>query len=223
VTALPALSPPLPFPFFSRGVWPRTSLALLISAATQILDCPSPPRRRAQGRESSRAVPAPSDAQSPSISLSAASTLAPLSRCATTTHLDLQHALCVLRRSRPRPPPTGSAARQNNDTGHPARLAHARHQTTLSTRERAHTTAVSRLSRSRSLVHPHLHAHRGARLRVCSQPWRSTSRTRTLHPRPRASLDMHDCQLPSSMCAGRDVPSHVALHACHIYLVLPGL
>jgi hypothetical protein len=131
---------------------------------------------------SAKAVPPSTDAQSPSISPSAASTLAPLPTL-RYHHLQAPTArpLCAEAPS----PTTTSAARHNIDIGHPARSAHARHQTTLGTRERAHTTAVCRPSRSRSLVHPHLHAHRGARLRVCSQPWRSTSRTRTLHPRPR--------------------------------------
>jgi hypothetical protein len=139
---------------------------------------------------------------------------APLPRCATIhpfTYLNLHHrTLCprrVLRRPWSPPTKTPRPIRPPTPLNHPG---HAKP---------AHTTAaVDRQPRSRSLVLPHLHAHRGACLRVRLQQWRSTSRTRMSNPKPRNLLDRRNYQMPESIWVGRATSSHVTLRGSDVCL-----
>jgi hypothetical protein len=130
----------------------------------------------------------------------------------SSTYLNLHHrTLCprrVLRRPWSPPPPVlHSKTKTPRPIRPPTPLDNPGHAKPAHT----HTTAVDRHPRSRSLVLPHSHAHRGACLRVRLQQWRSTSRTRTSNPKPRHSLERRNYQMPESMCVGRATSSHVTL------------
>lgn len=159
----------------------------------------------------------PLDRSLPTRSPPAASTLvgtpaAALPPTHPPTHLNLHHPRSLS------PPRAGQhhqccALKQR----HPACLTYATRQPRARGRERIHANRPQ--PRSRSLVHPHLHAHRRACLRVCSQPWRSISRTRMLDPEARDSLDGRNCHILDGMCIGRATLSHVALREGHSCVV----